>query len=109
MTRLKELREANCLTQEQCAKVAYITQRTYSRYENNERTMPIDTAVYFAKFYNVTLDYLAGIEQSKSPQTDYRQNEELVILREISPQLLNALKKLSLKQQQTLAEFLNSK
>ena len=71
--------------------------------------MPIDTAVYFARFYNVTLDYLAGIDQSQAPQKDYRQNEELVILRDISPQLLNALKKLSLKQQQTLAEFLNSK
>lgn len=109
MTRLKELREANCLTQEQCAKIAYITQRTYSRYENDERIMPINTAVYFAKFYRVSLDYLAGIDQSETPQTDYRQNEELVILREISPQLLNALKKLSLKQQHTLAEFLNSK
>ncbi len=109
MTRLKELREANCLTQEQCAKIAYITQRTYSRYENNERTMPIDTAIYFAKFYRVSLDYLAGIDQSQSPQTDYRQNEELVILREISPQLLSAITKLSKKQQQTLAEFLNAK
>ncbi len=109
MTKLKELREAHLLTQEQCAKIGYISKKTYERYEKNERTMPIDTAVYFARFYNVTLDYLAGIEQSKSHQTDYRQNEELVILREISPQLLNALKKLSLKQQQTLAEFLNSK
>lgn len=109
MTRLKELREANCLTQEQCAKIAYITQRTYSRYENNERTMPIDTAIYFAKFYRVSLDYIAGIDQSQSPQTDYRQNEELVILREISPQLLSSITKLSKKQQQTLAEFLNAK
>lgn len=109
MTKLKELREAHLLTQEQCAKIGYISKKTYERYEKNERTMPIDTAVYFAKFYNVTLDYLAGIDQSQTPQTDYRQNKELVILREISPQLLNALKKLSLKQQQTLAEFLNSK
>lgn len=109
MTKLKELREAHLLTQEQCAKIGYISKKTYERYEKDERTMPIDTAVYFAKFYNVTLDYLAGIDQSQTPQTDYRQNKELVILREISPQLLNALKKLSLKQQQTLAEFLNSK
>lgn len=109
MTKLKELREAHLLTQEQCAKIGYISKKTYERYEKDERTMPIDTAVYFAKFYNVTLDYLAGIDQSQAPQTDYRQNKELVILREISPQLLNALKKLSLKQQQTLAEFLNSK
>ena len=42
--------------------------------------MPIDTAIYFAKFYRVSLDYIAGIDQSQSPQTDYRQNEELVIL-----------------------------
>ena len=109
MTKLKELREAHLLTQEQCAKIGYISKKTYERYEKNERTMPIDTAVYFAKFYNVTLDYLAGIEQSEASQTDFQPNEELVILRGISPQLLNALKKLSLKQQQTLAEFLNSK
>ena len=96
MTKLKELREAHLLTQEQCAKIGYISKKTYERYEKNERTMPIDIAVYFAKFYNVTLDYLAGIDQSQTPQTDYRQNKELVILREISPQLLNALKRLSL-------------
>ncbi len=109
MTKLKELREAHLLTQEQCAKIGYISKKTYERYEKNERTMPIDTAIYFAKFYRVSLDYIAGIDQSQSPQTDYRQNEELVILREISPQLLSSITKLSKKQQQTLAEFLNAK
>ena len=109
MTRLKELREAKCLTPEQCAKIAYITQRTYSRYENNERIMPINTAVYFAKFYNVTLDYIAGIDQALPPKTEPSELKKELLIKEITPALLNAVSKLSKKQQQTLAEFLNAK
>ncbi|MEI3016085.1 MAG: helix-turn-helix transcriptional regulator [Oscillospiraceae bacterium] len=61
MNRLKELREFHGLTQEQCAKIAYISKKSYERYEKEERVMPLDTAILFAQYYQVSLDYLAGL------------------------------------------------
>lgn len=60
-TRLRELREDHDLTQVQCAKIAYISKNSYIRYENGERMIPLDTAVVFAKYYHVSLDYLARL------------------------------------------------
>ena len=69
MNRLKELREYNGLTQEQCAKIAFISKKSYERYEKEERVMPLDTAILFAKYYNVSLDYIAGISEEKETIT----------------------------------------
>lgn len=60
-TRLKELREDHDLTQLQCAKIAFISKNSYIRYENGERSIPLEVAVQFAKFYNVSIDYIAGL------------------------------------------------
>ena len=67
MLRLKDLREDYELTQEQCAKIGYIAKNTYIRYEKEERIMPIDTAIYYAKFYNTSIDYIAGITNEIKP------------------------------------------
>ena len=58
-TRLRDLREDNDLTQEQCAKIAYISKNSYIRYENGERTPPLDTIMTFAEYYDVSIDYIA--------------------------------------------------
>lgn len=70
MNRLKELREYHALTQEQCAKIAYISKKSYIRYEKEERIIPLDTAVFYAKYYNVSLDYLAGITDDPTPYAE---------------------------------------
>lgn len=57
-TRLRELREDNDLTQEECAKIAFISKKSYIRYEKGERVPPIDTMKTLAEYYNVSLDYL---------------------------------------------------
>lgn len=103
MNRLKELREFHSLTQERAAKIGYIVTKTYVRYENGERVMPLDTAVFYAKFYNVSLDYLAGVtDQTGQSQTELSRTVGIV------PQLMNALRNLSDEQQLRLADFLNS-
>ena len=61
ITRLRELREDHDLTQAQCAKIANISKNSYIRYENGERIIPLDTAIVFAKYYNVSLDYIAKL------------------------------------------------
>lgn len=58
-TRLRELREDNDLTQEECAKIAYISKNSYIRYENGERTPPLDTINFFADYYHTSIDYIA--------------------------------------------------
>lgn len=63
MNRLRELRDFHGLTQEQCAKIAYISKKSYERYEKEERVMPLDTAILFAQYYKVSLDYLAGLTE----------------------------------------------
>lgn len=105
MNRLKELREFHDLTQERAAKIGFINPRTYFRYETGERIMPLDTAVYYAKYYGVSLDYLAGITDQTGQQPLRTEIPRTV---EITPQLMNALKHLTDEQQLRLSEFLGS-
>ena len=65
--RIKDLREDNELTQEACAKIAFISKNSYIRYEKEERVIPLDTLIYYAKYYNTSLDYLAGLTNSPKP------------------------------------------
>ena len=66
-TRLKELREDNDLTQLECAKIAYISKNSYIRYENGERTPPLDAIKAFAEYYNTSIDYIAKLTDIKKP------------------------------------------
>ena len=65
-TRLRDLREDNDLTQKQCAEIAYISKNSYIRYENDERIPPLDTIIKFAKYYNVSIDYIAKLTDEKN-------------------------------------------
>ena len=109
MNRLKELREFHALTQLQCSQIAYISKKAYERYEKGERIMPLDTAVYFAKFYKVSLDYISGITDNSSPfpKSESKEPDNTDIIK-IDPNLLLAIKRLPQKQQKLLANFLNS-
>lgn len=66
-TKLKELREDNDLTQKACAKIAYISKNSYIRYENGERTPPLDTIKLFANYYGTSIDYIAKETNIKEP------------------------------------------
>ena len=39
---------------------------TYQRYERGEREIPLDIAICLAKYYNVSLDYLAGLRRNRN-------------------------------------------
>lgn len=64
-TRLRDLREDNDISQSECAKIGYISKNSYIRYENGERTPPLDVIVTYAKYYNVSIDYIAGLTNDK--------------------------------------------
>lgn len=59
--RLKDTREDLDKKQEDIAFVLNITRQQYQLYESGKREMPMHHFVALAKYYNVSLDYLAGL------------------------------------------------
>ena len=59
--RIKDLRTDNDKTQAQIAKILNISQSHYSQYELGKREMPMHHFITLARYYNVSLDYLAGL------------------------------------------------
>ena len=59
--RLKGLREDRDLTQTDIANVLGTTYQYYSTYEAGKRELPFSRAIELARYYNVSLDYLAGL------------------------------------------------
>ena len=59
--RLKELREERGLTQREIAAAMNINSVTYLHYEKSQREPPLALLVRFAKFFQVSVDYLLGL------------------------------------------------
>ena len=66
LKRIRDLREDNDLTQADIAKYLNVTQRTYSRYENDDRAIPLEQLVKLAEYYNTSVDYLLNRTDKKS-------------------------------------------
>lgn len=60
---LRELREDNDLTQKQIADILGTTQQVYSRYEKGINEVPIRHIITLCRFYNVSADYILGLER----------------------------------------------
>lgn len=63
--RLRDLREDANLKQENIAQILGIKQQQYSEYERGKREMSIKNYIKIAKYYNVSLDYVAGLTNDK--------------------------------------------
>lgn len=59
--RLRDLREDADKTQAEIADILNISRQHYSLYERGDREMPMHHFITLAKYYNVSLDYLAGL------------------------------------------------
>ena len=59
--RLKNLREDSNLSQRKLAEIMHMHKTTYVRYETGEREIPFNIVIMLAEFYNVNLDYIAGL------------------------------------------------
>lgn len=62
--RLKALRESNGLTLRKLEEYTGITNSTLSAIENGNRRMNIRVAIKLAKYFNVSIDYLVGLENT---------------------------------------------
>jgi len=59
--RLRDMREDFDKNQEDIASVLSITRQQYQLYESGKRVMPMHHFIVLARYYNVSLDYLAGL------------------------------------------------
>ncbi|MBE6881927.1 MAG: helix-turn-helix transcriptional regulator [Oscillospiraceae bacterium] len=60
-TRLRDLREDADLTQDKLVQKLGMHKTTYTNYEQGKREPPFDFIIKIAKFYNVSIDYIAGL------------------------------------------------
>ena len=65
--RLKNIREEKKLTQAQIAELLNMKQQQYSRYENGTNEIPFEYIIKLAKFYDVSIDYLAELTDELKP------------------------------------------
>ena len=59
--RLRDLREDHDKKQEDIAVVLDISRQQYQLYESGKREMPMHHFIFLARYYNISLDYLAGL------------------------------------------------
>lgn len=65
--RIRNLREDKDLKQEDLAKLLNCSQACYSNYENGKRDIPTEVLEALATFYHVSVDYLMGRTNVKTP------------------------------------------
>ena len=63
--RLKLLRKSKNLTQSEMAKIIDSTERGYRNYEIDKFTPTLDTLIALTNYFDVSLDYLAGLSDIK--------------------------------------------
>ena len=64
---IRKLRIDNGYTQKKVAEYLGISQNTYSQYEIGGLNYPVDTVVKLADLYHVSVDYLLGRTNIKTP------------------------------------------
>ncbi len=70
--RLRDLSEDRDLSQAELVKCINTTQSYYDQYENGHRAMPFDRVILIAGFYNVSIDYIAGLSMFPERWTENR-------------------------------------
>lgn len=65
--RIKDMREDSDKTQEEIATILGIKRQQYARYESGIQEIPLHHLITLARFYNVSLDYLAGLISAPKP------------------------------------------
>ena len=65
--RIRALREDNDMTQTKIAQLLQVGQKTYSDYELGKTRIPIDSLIILARLYNVSMDYICGVSDTRKP------------------------------------------
>lgn len=102
-TRIRDLREDSDMTQQELCEKLYMHKTTYTNYEQGKHSVPLDFAVTLAEFYDVSIDYIAGLTNHKHGDTKPDFTSEQVKLADLYMQLTEKNKgKLELLAEQLL-------
>ena len=59
--RIRDMREDSDKNQTEIAELLGMKRQQYARYEIGEQEIPLHHLITLAKYYNISLDYLAGL------------------------------------------------
>ena len=65
--RIQDLRTDADLSQKELSEILHISQRSYSHYETDSRSIPLEQLIRLAIYYETSLDYLANLTDNKKP------------------------------------------
>ncbi len=97
--RIRDLREDSDKTQKEVAEYLGTPYQYYSRYEHGGSEISFERAILLAQYYNVSLDYIAGLTNNKKGLTASELTEE-------QQKLLRFISGLSGKKREFLLKFL---
>lgn len=81
---IKKLREKANMTQQELGKKINRDKGIISRYENNYQAVPFETMRTFASIFNVSMDYLAGMEKRNTVDAAMLTEAQANILRSLA-------------------------
>ena len=99
--RIRELREDSDKTQREIAEYLGTPYQYYAVYEKGGSEISFERAIALAKYYNVSLDYIAGL-------TDVKQNSSVNTVPERERELIKRLTALSPKELEQLSGLLEA-
>ena len=94
--RIKDLREDNDKTQAEIAEYLGTSAQHYGKYELGHAEIPFERAVMLARYYDVSLDYIAGLTNDKKSLSGY-DNDDAAKLQTFISQLSEHDKKMFYK------------
>ena len=98
--RIRELREDNDKTHREIAEYLGTPYQYYSVYEKGGSEISFERAIALAKYYNVSLDYIAGL-------TDVKKNSAVNGIPNFEAELLERLDSLSEEERGKFSELLS--
>lgn len=104
-SRMRLLRKEAKLTQEEVAKHLHIERQTYSNYENESRTPPLEIVILLADFYHVTVDYLVREDGRNGDPCQY----PFRALTRTEEKFLNSFRSLNDPSQKEVLQFIHFK
>lgn len=100
---IKQLREKANMTQQELGRKINRDKGIISRYENNYQPVPFETMRTFAAIFNVSMDYLAGMEKQKTLSMQGMTEEQMEILSQLAEMF--TLKNLRKNSSMTLEQY----
>ena len=80
---LQKLRKDRGYTQEQLARLIHKESSIISRYEKGLQNPTFETVREFAAIFNVSMDYLSGMEKTESISTYGMSKEQIIIIKSL--------------------------